>query len=193
MLARRSWRYEKVRPPFHGDTEPGTRKITASALQDGLAHPEFWDGEDSVKLLTEVHLAAAAGFLAVVLGVTAKLLTFSGPAHWIGLWWIAIGAGGVAIAGAVGYLSLDALGGLTDAMRRSPVVLLIVGMAALVSAGVFAWLQPAAAGGSAAGPGMLTLHALVGLALIGVALLCYIGALTWVSTGRRRGSGAGSD
>lgn len=77
VLARRSWRYEQVRPPFHGQTPPVTRQITASALPGGLAHPEFWDGEDSVKLLTEVHLAAAAGFLAVVLGVTAKLLTGS--------------------------------------------------------------------------------------------------------------------
>src|SRR6202041_3157448 len=115
VLARRSWRYEQVRPPFHGETPPATRQITASALPGGLAHPEFWDGEDSVKLLTEVHLAAAAGFLAVVLGVTAKLLTSGGSAHWIAWWWIAIGAGGVAIAGAVGYLSLDALG----ALRRS--------------------------------------------------------------------------
>src|SRR5580700_9689996 len=75
VLARRSWRYEQVRPPFHGETPPATRQITASALPGGLAHPEFWDGEDSVKLLTKVHLAAAAGFLAVVLGVTAKLAT----------------------------------------------------------------------------------------------------------------------
>ncbi len=97
VLAGRSWRYEQVRPPFRGETEPETRKITASALPGGLAHPEFWDGEDSVKLLTWVHLAAAAGFLAVVLAVLAS----AGPAHWTVLEWLAIGAGGVAMAGAV--------------------------------------------------------------------------------------------
>jgi hypothetical protein len=149
VLARRSWRYEQVRPPFHGKTEPKTRKITASALQGGLAHPEFWDGEDSVRLLTAVHLAAVAGFLALVLGVTAKLAAAAGPAHWMALWWIAIGAGGVAMAGAIGYLSLDALGGLTGAMRRSPGFLFVLGAAALVSAGVFAWVQPSGVAGPA--------------------------------------------
>jgi hypothetical protein len=187
VLARRSWRYEQVRPPFHGDTEPGTRKITASALAGGLAHPEFWDGEDSVKLLTEVHLAAAAGFLAVLLGVTSKLLTFSGSAHWIGLWWIAIGAGGVAIAGAVGYLSLDALG----ALRRSavfplvPLFLLVVGAAALVSAGVFAWLQPASAGGSAAElPGMASVVRWTALAIAVALALAFVSMLLGLAGGR---------
>ena len=187
VLARRSWRYEKVRPPFHGDTEPDTRKITASALAGGLAHPEFWDGEDSVKLLTEVHLAAAAGFLAVLLGVTAKLLTFSGPAHWIALWWIAIGAGGVAIAGAVGYLSLDALG----ALRRSavfplvPLFLLVVGAAALVSAGVFAWLQPASAGGSAAEPpGMASVVRWTVLAIAVALALAFVSMLLGLAGSR---------
>src|SRR6202041_1326593 len=129
VLARRSWRYEEVRPPFRGESAPDTRKITASALQGGLAHPEFWDGEDSVRLLTRVHLAAAAGFLAVTLGF---LLDGTGSAHVTALRWIAIGAGAVAMAGAVGYLSLDAL----DALRRSavfprvPVFLLALGVAA---------------------------------------------------------------
>jgi hypothetical protein len=56
------------------------------------------------------------------------------------------------MAGAVGYLCLDAFGALTDTMLRSPVFLLALGGAGLVSAGGFAWLQPA---GAAAGlPGM---------------------------------------
>ncbi len=117
-LARRSWRYEKVRPPFHGDTEPDPRKVTASALQGGLAHPEFWDGEDSVRLLTEVHLAAAAGFLAVVLGVTAKLLTAAGSAHRMALWWIAIGrAGSRSRARSATSAWTRSARGCTDAMR----------------------------------------------------------------------------
>src|ERR1700733_897087 len=151
VLARRSWRYEEVRPPFRGEKPPDTRKITASALDGGLAHPGFWDGEDSVRLLTRVHLAAAAGFLAVTLGF---VLGGTGSAHVTALRWIAVGAGAAAVAGAGGHLSLDAL-------RRSagfplvPVFLLALGVAALVSGGVFAWLQPASAGAGAAGlPGM---------------------------------------
>ena len=185
VLARRSWRYEKVRPPFHGETPPDTRKITAAALPGGLAHPEFWDGEDSVRLLTEVHLAAAAGFLAVVLGVTAKLLTGAGSAHWIALWWIAIGAGGVAIAGAIGYLSLDALGGLADAMRRSPVFLLVLGAAALVSAGVFAWLQPSgAAGPTAELPGMASVVRWTVLAIAVALALAFVSMLLGLAGSR---------
>jgi len=187
VLARRSWRYEQVRPPFHGETPPATRQITASALPGGLAHPEFWDGEDSVKLLTEVHLAAAAGFLAVVLGVTAKLLTSGGPAHWIAWWWIAIGAGGVAIAGAVGYLSLDALG----ALRRSavfslvPLFLLVVGAASLVSAGAFAWLQPASAGGRTAElPGMASVVRWTVLAIAVALSLAFVSMLLGLAGSR---------
>jgi hypothetical protein len=152
VLARRSWRYEEVRPPYHGATPPPARQVAASALRGGLADPQFWDGEGSVRSLTHVHLAAAAGFLAVTLGVCAKLLTVSGTAHWIVLWWIAVGAGGVAMAGAVAYLVSDALGYL---LARAPVVLLIAGVAGLVSAGLFAWLQPSGPAGPAASlPGM---------------------------------------
>jgi hypothetical protein len=177
VLARRSWRYEEVRPPFHGESAPDTRKITASALQGGLAHPEFWDGEDSVRLLTRVHLAAAAGFLAVALGF---LLDGTGSAHVIALRWIAIGAGAVAMAGAVGYLSLDAL----NALRRSavfplvPVFLLALGVAALVSGGVFAWLQPASAGAGAAGlPGMASVLRWTVLAIAVALALAFVSML----------------
>jgi hypothetical protein len=152
VLAGRSWRYERVRPPFRGEHAPDTRKITASALPGGLAHPEFWDGEASVKLLTWVHLAAAAGFLAVVLAVLALPIPGAGSAHWTVLEWLAIGAGGIAMAGAVSYLCLDAFGALTDTMLRCPLFLLRLGGAGLVSAGVFAWLQPAGAAGTAAEP-----------------------------------------
>lgn len=147
-LAFRSWRYESVRPPFRGENPPDTRKITAPVLPGGLADPEFWDGEGSIRLLTAVHLAAVAGFLAVVLGVLG-LPTGAGPAHVVALRWIAIAAGSIAMAGAVGYLSLDAYDALTSGLRRSPAFLLVLGVAALAGAGVFAWLQPAGAAGSA--------------------------------------------
>ena len=116
-LARRSWRYERVRPPFKGGKEPPRRTISAAALDRGLADDEFWDGENSVRLLTELHLATAAGFLAIVLAVTAKLLTASGSAHATALGWIALAAGGATMACAVAYLALDSRNALGDALR----------------------------------------------------------------------------
>jgi len=147
-LARRSWRYEAVRPPYRGKAPPQSRKITAAALEGGLADSEFWDGEGSVRLLTALHIAAAAGFLAIALGVTTKLLASPGSAHVIALWWIAVGAGGVTIACAACYLGLDAFGALGDALRRSPPFLLVLAAVALVSGGAFAWLQPGGAAGT---------------------------------------------
>ena len=183
ILARRSWRYEKVRPPFHGETAPPARQVAASALRGGLADPRFWDGEGSVRSLTRVHLAAAAGFLAVVLGVCAKLLaSSSGTAHWVALWWIAVGAGGVAMAGAVAYLVSDALGCV---LARSPVALLIVGTAGLVSAGVFAWLQPSgAAGPSASLPGMTGVIGWTALAIAVALALALVSMLLGLRGGR---------
>ena len=68
------------------------RLVTAAALKAGLADNEFWDGEGSVRLVTWLHLAVVVGFLAVVLGVTAKALTGTGSPHVIALWWIAVGS-----------------------------------------------------------------------------------------------------
>ena len=72
------------------------RLVTAAALKAGLADNEFWDGEGSVRLVTWLHLAVVVGFLAVVLGVTAKALTGTGSPHVIALWWIAVGSAGPA-------------------------------------------------------------------------------------------------
>ena len=177
-LARRSWRYERVPPPFRGETPPARRMISAAALDDGLADDRFWDGENSVRLLTELHIAAAAGFLAVVLAVTAKMLTSSGSAHAIAWWWIAVAAGGVTIACVVGYIGLDGFDKLGDRLRGSPLILLLAA-AALVSSGVFAWLQPGSAGGRAVAlPGMasvirwtvLAIAVAVALALVSMLL-----------------------
>ena len=52
---------------------------TAAALPAGLADDEFWDGEGSVRLITWVHVAVTGGFLAVVLGVTARALGAGSP------------------------------------------------------------------------------------------------------------------
>jgi hypothetical protein len=138
-LARTSSRYEAVRPPYRGQHPGEPRKTTAAALDGGLASDDFWDGKGSVTLLTELHIAVAGGFLAIVLAVTAKAL---GSAHVVAWWWIAIAAGAATVVLAVLFLCLDALGKL----RGSPGFLLALAGAALVSSGVFAWLQP---GGSA--------------------------------------------
>ena len=154
-LARRSWRYERVPPPFKGEVEPERRKISAAALDGGLAHDRFWDGENSVRALTELHIAVAAGFLAIVLAVTAKMLAAPGSAHVMAWWWIAVAAGGATVVCAVAYLGLEAFDVLSDTLRGSPPFLLLAAGAALVSSGVFAWLQPGGAAGTAAGlPGM---------------------------------------
>jgi len=175
-VARRSWRYEQVRPPYHGETAPERRKVSAAALGDGLADDQFWDGENSVRLLTELHLAVMAGFLAIVLGVTAKMLAGSGPAHVIALWWIAVGAGGVTLACAVAYVGLDAFDELGGVLRDSPLVLLVLGAAALVSSGVFAWFQPGSAGG--AGAALPGISSVIGWTVLAIAVAV---ALTLIS------------
>lgn len=158
-LARRTWRYEAVRPPCQADPPGESRKITAAALSDGLASDDFWDGEESVRLLTHVHIAVAIGFLAIVLGVTAKALTAGATSlGWIA--WIAIGLGAATVALGAGYICLDALttridnaqadSTLTVKLRGWLPFLLIPAAAALIGSGVFAWLQP---GGPAGQPG----------------------------------------
>ena len=141
-LASMTWRYEAVRPPYRVTPERKAkpRLVTAAALKNGLADNEFWDGEGSVRLVTWLHLAVVAGFLAIVLGVTTKALT--GSPHVIALWWIAVGLGGATVALGVGYVCLDALDALTDQLRGRLPFMLGPAAAALIAAGLFAWLQP---------------------------------------------------
>ena len=109
-LASKSWRYEAVRPPYRIAPEPKTpaRMVTAATLPNGLADDEFWDGGSSVRLITWVHVAVTVGFLAIVLGVTAKALT-AGSSHVIALGWIAIGLGAATVTLGAAYIGLDAL------------------------------------------------------------------------------------
>jgi len=167
-LASRTWRYEAVRPPYRAQDkqrEP-SRKITAAALKAGLADNEFWDGEGSVKLVTWLHVAVAAGFLAIVLGVTTRALAGPGSPHAVALGWVAVGLGAATVALGVAYVCLDALGALTDELRGGLRVLLVPAVVALVSAGVFAWWQPAGPAGHAAElPGMAGVIAWSALAI----------------------------
>ncbi len=191
-LARRSWRYERVRPPYQIENgrKDEARKITAATLPGGLADDEFWDGEGSVRLLTWLHVAVVGGFLAIVLGVTAKALTATGSSHAIALGWIAIGLGAVTVLFGVAYICLDALGtppmdaaaaaapaggALTDKLRGWLRFLPVPAAAAVIAAGVFAWLQPGGPAGRAAGlPGMASVTGWTTLAIavaVAVALI----------------------
>jgi hypothetical protein len=182
-VARRSWRYERVPPPFKGEVEPERRKVSAAALDGGLAHDRFWDGENSVRQLTEVHIAAAVGFLAIALGVTAKMLVTPGSAHVIALWWISVVAGGVTMACAIAYVGLDAFDVL--ALRGSAPFLLLPAASALVSSGVFAWLQPGGVSGSTAElPGLASMIRWTVLAIAVTVALAFVSMLLGLTGGR---------
>ena len=160
-VAKRSWRYEQVRPPYRvEDGPPGKpRKAAADTLVNGLADQEFWDGEGTVRLLSWLHVAAVGGFLAIVLGVTVRALRGGSP-DVSPLGWAGVTLGAATIVVAVGYLVLDALdtpsmapgpsggtpvlGALAGKLRGLVVWLLIPAGAGLICSGWFAWLQPAA-------------------------------------------------
>ena len=109
-LASRSWRYEAVRPPYRVQNgQKGTaRKAAADTLAKGLADQEFWDGEGTVRLLTWLHVAVVGGFLAIMLGITARALAGGSPQAAV-LGWTGIALGAATIALAVAYVCLDAL------------------------------------------------------------------------------------
>ena len=179
-LASTTWRYEAVRPPHQIASERSrpARRITAAALEDGLASDEFWDGESSVKLITWLHVAVVAGFLAIVLGVTTKALAVAGSPHVIALEWIAIGLGGATVALGVGYFCLDALDALTDELRGRLPFLLAPGGAALTAAGIFAWIQPAGPAPRAAElPAMASVVGWTTLAIVAVVAVALLSML----------------
>ena len=193
-LASRSWRYEAVRPPYRvRNGQKGTaRKAAADTLAKGLADQEFWDGEGTVRLLTWLHVAVVGGFLAIVLGVTARALAGGSPQAAV-LGWTGIALGAATIALAVAYVCLDALDtpsmgtpgakptmdAFAEKVRGFMVYLLIPAGAGLVCSGWFAWLQPGTPSVRAADlPGMagvtgwtaLAIAVAVGIALISVLL-----------------------
>ena len=158
-VAKRSWRYEAVRPPYRVDNGPVNKrgKAAADTLVSGLADQEFWDGEGAVRLLSWLHLAVVGGFLAIVLGVTVRALRGGSP-HASALGWTGIALGAATIVLAAGYLVLDALatpsmtppggpaalGAFAGKLRDLVVWLLIPAGAGLICSGWFAWLQPGA-------------------------------------------------
>jgi hypothetical protein len=193
-LASRSWRYEAVRPPYRVQNGQNgmARKAAADTLAKGLADQEFWDGEGTVRLLTWLHVAVVGGFLAIMLGVTARALARGSPQASV-LGWTGIALGTATIALAVGYVCLDALdtpsmgtpdakpaiGAFAEKLRGFMVYLLVPAGAGLVCSGWFAWLQPGAPSVRAADlPGMagvtgwtaLAIAVAVGIALVSVLL-----------------------
>src|SRR5258708_17412345 len=91
------------------------RKAAADTLAKGLADEEFWDGEGTVRLLTWLHVAVVGGFVAIMLGVTARAVAGGSP-HVSVLGWTGIALGAATIALAVAYVCLDALD--TPSMAR---------------------------------------------------------------------------
>ena len=179
-LASTTWRYEAVRPPYRVEDEPkgGPRLVTAAALKDGLADRQFWDGEKSVQLITWVHVAVVAGFLAVVLGVTVKALSAAGSAHAIALGWLGIGLGAATVALGAGYICLDAFDALTDELRGWVKYLPIPGAVALAASGFFAWLQPGGPARRAADlPGMAGVIGWTALAIAVVVAVALVSML----------------
>ena len=193
-LASRSWRYEAVRPPYRvqNGQKGMARKAAADTLAKGLADQEFWDGEGTVRLLTWLHVAVVGGFLAIMLGVTARALAGGSPQASV-LGWTGIALGTATIALAVGYVCLDALdtpsmgtpdakptlGAFAEKLRGFMGYLLVPAGAGLVCSGWFAWLQPGAPSVRAADlPGMagvtgwtaLAIAVAVGIALVSVLL-----------------------
>ena len=158
-VAKRSWRYEQVRPPYRVENGPANKRGRAAAdtLVNGLADQEFWDGEGTVRLLSWLHVAVVGGFLAVVLGVTVRALRGGSP-HASALGWAGIALGAATIALAAGYLVLDALdtpamappggtpalGDFAGKLRGLVVWLLLPAGAGLICSGWFAWVQPGA-------------------------------------------------
>ena len=154
-VAKRSWRYEQVRPPYRmGNGQQDKRRRAADTLVKGLADQEFWDGEGTVRVLSWLHLAVVGGFLAIVLGVTARALSASSVG------WSRLALDVATIVLAAGYLVLDALdtpsmapgpsggtpvlGAKAERIRGLVVWLLIPAGAGLICSGWFAWVQPAA-------------------------------------------------
>lgn len=181
-LARRSFRYEAVRPPHRGKQDPPPSTVPAAALPGGLADKDFWDGKESVQALLRLHLAAAVALLTVVLAVTGRAV-----AGGSGLGWVAL-AGALAVLGLVVlYVALDSVGAVSGALRGTgPLVLLAVAVAALICSWIFAWLRPAVSEPLAGGlPDMGAVTAWTVLALGIVLALALVSAL---AGGFRRGT-----
>ena len=158
-VAKRSWRYEAVPPPYRVENGPPNKrgKAAADTLVNGLADQEFWNGEGTVRLLSWLHVAAVGGFVAIVLGVTVRALRGGSPDA-SALGWAGIVLGAATIVFAAGYLVVDALdtpsmassggppalGAWAEKLRGLVVWLLIPAGAGLICSGWFAWLQPAA-------------------------------------------------
>jgi hypothetical protein len=201
LLAWRSWRYEAVRPPYRvrNGQKDTARKAAADTLARGLADQEFWDGEGSVRLITWLHVAVVGGFLAIMLGVTARALAGGSP-HVSGLGWTGIALGAATIALAVAYVCLDALdtpsmrtpgakpttGTFAKKLRGLVAYLLVPAGAGLIFSGWFAWVQPGTPSVRAADlPGMASV---TGWTALGIAVAVAI-ALISVLLGLRDSGG----
>lgn len=181
-LARRSFRYEEVRPPYRGNKKEPQTSVPAAALDGGLANKDFWDGQMTVRALLRLHLAAAVALLTVVLAVTGKAVA---GGSWLA--WVALAAALAVLGLVVLYVALDSAGAVSGPLRGSgPLVLLAAAAAALICAWIFAWLRPPVPEPLAGGlPDMGTVTAWTAVALGIVLVLALLSAL---AGGFRRGT-----
>jgi hypothetical protein len=157
-------RYERVPPPYNVASRPRRALTVAAALANGLSDQKFWDGEHSVRHSATRHVAASLSFLALVLAITGKdtVEVVGDHAHATAWWWAALIGGGTVIAFVIIRTCTDfrnRQSGISyDFARRfddwSARAVLVVAIAATGCAGIFAWLQPAAAAVAGQLPGM---------------------------------------
>jgi hypothetical protein len=180
-------RYESVRPPYKVAAKPSSRARTAAATLDGgLSHKDFWDGEHNVRHAARRHVAASVAFLALVLAITSRqtVTADAGTVRAGALWWAAVLSGAVVIALVIVRTCADGTRA-ASLDSGSTVTLLAVAFAAIVCAGVFAWVQPAVTAQAGQLPGMagIVLWTMAGAgATIGLVLLASIAA------GKERGT-----
>ena len=136
-------RYERVDPPVAAGMPTGaaTSGTSAAALPDGLADPEFWQGQRAHAWLSRLHLAVGLALVALVIGCcTARIGDAAGVAAaipWVG--WLAAILGAAVVLTAVIVLARD------TPVRGLGVAMLVGAGASLLAAAVFAWAQPASA------------------------------------------------
>lgn len=162
LAVRTQSRYESVLPPWRLDGEGTTAegqkagRPRASAADATLGEPRFWNSARAIRRMTAAHVAAALGFLTVTFAVTARAA--STEPRGLAWWWLAVvlGAAVLAISAAVvagDHWALRFATGRFDQVAWQ-VAMHALPPAGLVSAGVFAWLQPGMVSAAGSLPGL---------------------------------------
>jgi hypothetical protein len=184
LAVRTQSRYEAVRPPWRvtPDTKAGAfpRRSRRSAADRAMSDQDFWNSAVAVRRMTGAHIAAAVGFVAVTFAITARAAAAGAP-HGMAWWWLAMIAGGLAIAVSVGVVVADQWADQrwVDAASKTlhldggpqRVVMHVMAPVALVFAAVFAFRQPAMRMAPGSLPGINGISAATYVALGGTIVL----------------------